>query len=263
MVLITPRIDRDDSSPYGGLLNVSFPADSGCESFSVPLRPTEDVLHRWTMISELILWKTHGPLDGYICESLEPLAADSPTVVLSKYFGKPVQLMYKGPRARAVDPTVAFPHLTATAIYQDMYPILVLSEESMDQINETMQPYVGTQGIEESWKANKVAIERFRPNIVFMGGGPFAEDGWEEVVIGSDASPTLTLVSKCARCLLPNVGPETGQRDKAVPYKVLMKFRTGLDPEEMMKPCVGCNAVPAGNGVVNVGDLVHVRKTIS
>lgn len=61
---------------------------------------------------------------------------------------------------------------------------------------------------------------------------------------------------------LPNVSPETGIRDNAVPYKVLMKFRTGLDPTEEMKPCVGCNAVPSGNGSVNVGDWVYVKKMI-
>ena len=59
---------------------------------------------------------------------------------------------------------------------------------------------------------------------------------------------------------LPNVNPETGERDKAVPYKVLMKFRIGLDPTQKMKPCVGCNAVPYGNGTVKVGDWVNVKK---
>jgi uncharacterized protein YcbX len=103
---------------------------------------------------------------------------------------------------------------------------------------------------------------RFRPNIVFRGGGPFAEDNWEEITIGSSESPRITLVSKCVRCLLPNINPETGIRDVAVPYKVLMKFRIGLDPTEKMKPCVGSNGVPARSGVVNVGDRVYVKKMI-
>lgn len=58
---------------------------------------------------------------------------------------------------------------------------------------------------------------------------------------------------------MPNVSPETGTRDAAVPYKVLMKFRTGLDPIQKFKPCVGCNGVPAGNGVVRVGDYVFIK----
>ena len=48
-----------------------------------------------------------------------------------------------------------------------------------------------------------------------------------------------------------------------MPYKVIMKFRTGLDPERKMKPCVGCNAVPDADGVVRVGDAVHVIKKYS
>jgi len=58
------------------------------------------------------------------------------------------------------------------------------------------------------------------------------------------------------------VHPGTGEVDKAVPYKVLMKFRTGLDPVQKMKPCVGCNAVPDAEGVVRVGDVVFVRKMV-
>lgn len=59
---------------------------------------------------------------------------------------------------------------------------------------------------------------------------------------------------------LPNVDPETGTKDAAVPYKVIMKFRKGLDPLEKMKPCIGCNAVPSREGVVKVGDDVYVKK---
>lgn len=43
---------------------------------------------------------------------------------------------------------------------------------------------------------------RFRPNIVLQGGGPFAEDAWEEIAIGSKGAPRITLVSKCTRCLV-------------------------------------------------------------
>ena len=49
-------------------------------------------------------------------------------------------------------------------------------------------------------------------------------------------------------------------RDKAVPFKVLMKFRTGKDPANMNKACFGCNGVPSGKGVVRVGDSVSVVK---
>lgn len=59
---------------------------------------------------------------------------------------------------------------------------------------------------------------------------------------------------------VPNVDPHTGVRDKAVPYKVLMKFRTGQDPEQLNKPCFGVNGVPHASGTVRVGDSVTVLK---
>lgn len=97
---------------------------------------------------------------------------------------------------------------------------------------------------------------------MLSGGGPWVEDDWEEIMIGSNNAPTISLVSKCARCLLPNVDPDTGEADKAVPYKVIMKFRLGLDPLQKVKPCVGSYAVPDAEGMVNVGDMIFVRKMI-
>jgi len=114
------------------------------------------------------------------------------------------------------------------------------------------------------WSTDTVVMERFRPNIVVVGAGvPFAEDMWREAIIGdpatADSARTLTLVSKCARCLLPNVDPHTGVRDAAVPYKVLMKSRTRKDPARLTEPCFGCNAMFGGAGVVRVGDRVSVK----
>lgn len=43
---------------------------------------------------------------------------------------------------------------------------------------------------------------RFRPNIVMKGAGAWAEDAWEEIRIGSETAPKISLVSPCARCLV-------------------------------------------------------------
>jgi uncharacterized protein len=75
--------------------------------------------------------------------------------------GKEVHLVYKGPKPRVIDTTVRFPELKATAKYQDMYPLLVLSEESISPINEELRKHVGTQGIKDTWKTDSVVIERY------------------------------------------------------------------------------------------------------
>ena len=105
------------------------------------------------------MWPEHNPVDGYICESINE-AKGTASATLSEYFEKPVHLVYKGPLPRKIAPTTSFPSLDATAKYQDMYPMLVLSEESMAAIEMELQSRIGTQGIDERWRTDKVPIER-------------------------------------------------------------------------------------------------------
>lgn len=100
--------------------------------------------------------------DGYICESLSPSSRSrSPSEILSTYFGESVHLVYKGPSPRACNPTVSHPQLKATFLYQDCYPLLVLSEESVSEIERQLRGHVGTQGIEERWNTEPLVIERY------------------------------------------------------------------------------------------------------
>ncbi|KAJ7070680.1 hypothetical protein C8F01DRAFT_975612 [Mycena amicta] len=246
MILITSEILEDL-----GVLSVSPP---GCETFSIPLKPGPDVLGNWRRIPKVMMYDLDTFGDGYVCQSESASASRSPSAILSEYFGRPVHLVYKGPQARTCEPTATHPDLNANAVFQDCYPLMILSEESTMRIEEELRSnHIGKQGVEERWRTEKLVIERFRPNIVFRGAGAFAEDNWQQIRIGST---TISLVSKCLRCLLPNVSPETGERDKAVPYKIIMKFRTGLDPQFAMKPCVGINGVALGDGEIRVGQRV-------
>ncbi|KAF5383387.1 hypothetical protein D9757_008419 [Collybiopsis confluens] len=165
MVLITPRILFDESSPHGGLLYVDFPEDSGCESFSVPLFPRgfED---EWKRINDIDVWGT--TCDGFICESVSTKpSSQTPSAILSEYFDRPVHLAVKGTSPRKCVPTDAFPELEATAVYQDGYPLLVLSEESMDILQEAIRGRVAEDGnpnavagIGENWRTEELLIER-------------------------------------------------------------------------------------------------------
>lgn len=47
MVLVHPQINVDATAPYGGTIDISFPADSDCEAFSIPLNPGEELLNSW------------------------------------------------------------------------------------------------------------------------------------------------------------------------------------------------------------------------
>ncbi|THH02362.1 hypothetical protein EW026_g528 [Hermanssonia centrifuga] len=275
MVLVHPQLQYDAHSPYGGNLVISVPFDSGTVKFCVPIDPTPEMLSDWPIVEDCHMWG--AKIDGYVCQALPPSSA-SPSEILSEYMGRHVFLIMKGPTLRPCPPSLAFPGLKANTDFQDGYPLLFASEESLEEVDKAIRKAAhvgpgepGKVGAmdQERWKKGKIEMERFRPNIVIKGAGiPFAEDMWQTVAIGpTDGQPkeskTFTLVSKCARCLLPNVDTRSGVRDAAVPYKVLMKFRTGVDPANLTKPCFGCNGVPAGNGVIRVGDIVAVKEWAS
>ncbi|KAG8689246.1 hypothetical protein FRC11_003586, partial [Ceratobasidium sp. 423] len=100
----------------------------------------------------------------------------------------------------------------------------------------------------------------FRPNIIVSGSpAPFDEDFWDDIRVGEEGSggAVISLVKRCGRCLLPNIDTTTGVRDKAVPFKVITKFRK-VEPENT--PCFGMNAVAKGSGVIKVGDSVRVLE---
>ncbi|KAI6048067.1 MOSC N-terminal beta barrel domain-containing protein [Pisolithus marmoratus] len=262
MVLIHPRI-VPGSSLEPGRLEVCFPEGSGCEPFSVPLNPGEEEVGHLRRVG-VSLWGKKD-IDGYICESL---SGPSPSIVLSEYLEHPVHMVFKGPRPRICPPTSRFPKLDVPSYFQDAYPLLIVSEESVVAVQNKVREMIGSQGVGEEWTERELEIERFRPNIVIKGAGaPFVEDIMTEMTVTSEKrvvdheTPLVHLVCKCTRCMLPNVDIVTGVRDNAVPFKTLMKFRRGLNPARANLCCLGCNGVFTEEGVMRVGDWVHVRKT--
>lgn len=267
MVLIHPRIEE---TPKGQILEIHFPSETTIGVVRTYLVPPEEVVKSWTKLDDIQIWS--HTTDGYICESLEQGGLD-PSGALSKYLERDVLLIRKGPTTRHLKPTAAFPALQGSAVFQDGYPILVASEESLVDVQTKLS--LSAAGV-EGWKINGVAgewtgelvMERFRPNVVVEGAGkPYAEEEWEEISFtttersgrASSEYGRMLLVSRCTRCQLPNIEPSTGIQHKHVPYKVLAKYRR-VDPAHPYTPCFGVNAVPQESGVYRVGDTVHVRR---
>lgn len=98
-------------------------------------------------------------MDGYICES-NTGPKGTASAILSKYFGKSVHLVTKGPKPRQAVPTASFPDLKSTSKYQDMYPVSILSEESTVEVENHLRRHVGSQGIDAKWSTDSVPIER-------------------------------------------------------------------------------------------------------
>ena len=125
----------------------------------------------------------------HICQSKHPEAdPHAPSRELSKYFGKDVHLIYKGPRPRPCEPTLDFPELAATAVFQDGYPLLVASEESLRSIQARIRGQIGVQGVEDRWAMEDLEITRY----VFL---PFFFLTGHMPVLGSRSQESFVILS--------------------------------------------------------------------
>jgi uncharacterized protein YcbX len=120
--------------------------------------------------------------------------------------------------------------------FADAFPFLLLSQESMDELNRRLEQPLG--------------IERFRPNIVISGAPePHSEDGWRTVQIGE---LLFELVKPCDRCAVPTIDPLTGQRGKE-PTRTLATYR-----RRNGKVYFGQNAIHHAPGVLHTDDVVTI-----
>ncbi len=119
--------------------------------------------------------------------------------------------------------------------FADGYPILIISEESLADLNARLE--------------TPVPMNRFRPNIVVKGCEPFAEDTWKRIRIGEIE---MAIVKPCPRCVVTTIDKQTLEQSKE-PLKTLAAFRR-RDGGAMF----GQNAIPLNEGRLNVGMTVEV-----
>lgn len=121
--------------------------------------------------------------------------------------------------------------------FADGYPVLMVSEESMNQLNQKM-------GLNYS-------MERFRPNIVFKGGDPHQEDNLRKVQTGE---VEFYGVKPCARCVLTTIDPRTTEQGKE-PLKTLSTYRKLNN-----KILFGENFIPTKEGQIKLGDSLSILE---
>jgi uncharacterized protein YcbX len=119
--------------------------------------------------------------------------------------------------------------------FADGYPILLASEEGLQDLNSHLE--------------SPVPMNRFRPNIVVKGCGPFEEDTWNRIRIGD---VELAVVKPCARCEVTTIDKETLERSKE-PLKTLGKYR-----KQKLGAIFGQNVIPVNGGSIRLGMNVEV-----
>ncbi|KAH0910681.1 hypothetical protein HID58_034002 [Brassica napus] len=170
------------------------------------------------------------------------------------FVGKPCRLVRfdSDSETRPVDPNYAPGHF---AMFSDMYPFLLISQGSLDALNELLK--------------EPVPISRFRPNILVDGCEPFAEDLWTEILIDNF---TFHGVKLCSRCKVPTVNQDTGIGGEE-PIETLRSFRSDKVLQPQKKPqgkiYFGQNMVwkhGFGDGItktIEIGDSVFVLRKLS
>ncbi|KAJ7848639.1 hypothetical protein B0H14DRAFT_2767616 [Mycena olivaceomarginata] len=281
LVRVFPSIRRDPSSPTGGVLEVTFPDSPDTSSFTIPLNPTQEQLSTWDVHTGFDLWGFSD--EGYIVESADPGAFETPSEILSGYVGRPVLLVMKTATPRPITEPMPFdPARLAYAggpsvRYPDFSPFLIVSNASLDDAEAKVwamargdfdKKVAGCKPEDPAppsndWvgdDAKKLLMERFRPNVVVGGvDQPFGEDDWQEIVTVDNRS--FVLPARCPRCMFPNVDTKSGLRDSQMPNNALMQYRK-VDAMAPSKYCFGMYMIPAeDSGVLSVGDQILVSRS--
>jgi hypothetical protein len=121
----------------------------------------------------------------------------------------------------------------ARTAFTDGYPVLVISEASLADLNARLE--------------HAVPMNRFRPNFVVRGVEAYGEDAWSRVRIGG---VEFQACKPCARCVITTIDQTSGQASKE-PLRTLSEYRK-QDGGVMF----GQNLVHLGAGTVRVGDPI-------
>ncbi|MEO0564089.1 MAG: MOSC N-terminal beta barrel domain-containing protein [Chloroflexota bacterium] len=161
----------------------------------------------------------------------------------SDFLNLDVRLLHMpGSTQRMVDST--YTDTPAQVGFADGYPILLISEASLTDLNERL----AARGEPPRSMTN------FRPNVVVSGNEqPFAEDTWTRFHIND---VPFDAVKPCARCSITTVDPLTGEvPNPNEPLATLATFRKGK-----LGVNFGQNVIHRAVGTLQVGDKIQVKS---
>ncbi len=203
-------------------------AAPGMSDAAVPLQPRE------VPTRPVQVWRD-------TCDAVDE--GDDVAAWFSDYLGVETRLVRMADGfVRPADTTYAPPNTPVS--FADGFPLLLVSEASLDDLNQHLQ----------SRGKMPVPMSRFRPNVVIGGCEAFAEDTWRTITVGAI---TMDVVKPCARCVETTVDQATGTiPDPAEPLATLNSYR-----KQGSKVLFAQNAIHHAPGVLNVGDTVTVIRT--
>lgn len=162
----------------------------------------------------------------------------------TRLLGRTARLVWlDDPRRRSIDPAHGGLPGEVVSFAWDA-PLLLTSLSSLRLLDE----WIAKEAAERGEKPpGPLAMARFRPNAVFDGAEPYAEDGWREVRIGEVEFRVSEL---CDRCAVTTIDPADAVKGKE-PLRTLARHRRWDG-----KTWFGIRIVPRNTGTIRVGDPV-------
>ncbi len=198
---------------------VDYPVKSS--AFTIPFQPLKNEF------ADVTIWDD-------IC--IGQFVSDEADAWFSNMMEIPCRLVYMPDETKRITDQRYTPQSNLTS-FSDAYPFLIIGQASLDDLNSRL--------------IAPLPMNRFRPNIVFTGGGPFQEDTMHTFTIGNI---TFHGVKLCARCIITTIDQATAAKNKE-PLKTLARYRFREN-----KILFGQNLVHDSLGEISVGDRLEVLK---
>jgi uncharacterized protein len=119
--------------------------------------------------------------------------------------------------------------------FSDGYPILMIGQASLDHLNAKLD--------------EPIPMNRFRPNIVFIGGHAHIED---EIELFTVDDIHFLGVKPCSRCVMTTINQQNIEKGKE-PLKTLATYRT-----KNSKIYFGQNILHQQNGSIAIGKKIQI-----
>jgi len=154
---------------------------------------------------------------------------------ISEFLGIKASMVYMPIETnREVD--AAHNNTGASTSFTDGFPILLISEASLADLNSKLQ--------------TPLSMSRFRPNLVIAGCVAFQED---EIATFEVNGLKFAVKKPCARCVITTIDPETAEKGQE-PLKTLAKYRARNN-----KIYFGQNVIHlTRKGLLKVGDNITI-----
>jgi uncharacterized protein YcbX len=228
MMVITPDGDQVTQREYSKLAWVLPTLQAGSLTLSAPdFDMIQFSIQKTGTTVPVNIWHTKG------VQAIDQ--GDESSQWFSDWLGTSVRLVHVADGIqRRLNPEYAV-HADDHTGFADGYPILIISEESLQDLNSRL--------------AVPVPMNRFRPNLVVKGCDAYAEDTWNKIKIGD---VELAIVKPCDRCVVTTIDKTTLEQSKE-PLKTLAAYR-----KHPLGAIFGQNIIPLNEGRLQLGMNVDV-----